>query len=104
MRRLILACALLGCSSHGASEPPQQATFVPCTGITVPGAEGGCVDSGISACPAGLVLDAGGCLAVLPEAKCARGAMALPGETKCHLVAPCLDGAWYDAPASAIQN
>jgi hypothetical protein len=103
MRRLILACALLGCSSHGASEPPQQATFVPCTGITVPGAEGGCVDSGISACPAGFVLDAGGCLAVLPEAKCARGAMALPGETKCHPVAPCPDGAWYDAPASAIH-
>lgn len=103
MRRLILACALLGCSSHVEPEPPAQPTFVACGGISVPRVEGGCVDSGITACANGFVLDSGGCRAVLPEEKCARGTFAVPGETACHLVAPCGEGLWYDAPASAIH-
>jgi hypothetical protein len=103
MRRLILACALLGCSSGGGNEPPAQTPYVPCAGITVPRAEGGCADSGIRACPTGFALDAGGCVAVLPELRCSPGSMAIPGDKTCHPVAECGTGDWYDAPASAIH-
>ncbi|MGZ3474915.1 MAG: hypothetical protein ACXWUG_11925, partial [Polyangiales bacterium] len=103
MRRLILACVLLGCSSKEPNPEPQLATIESCDGLTVPRAEGGCVTSGITSCPAGFVGDAGSCKAILPDTKCSRATMALPGETTCRPVATCATGDWYDAPEDAIH-
>jgi hypothetical protein len=63
--------------------------------------DGGCRAAGIppELCAIGFEADgASGCRAILPEEPCAKGAMAIPGETSCREVAPCGDGTWGDIP------
>src|SRR6185503_8222660 len=43
----------------------------------------------------------GSCRAVLPEAPCAEGQMAIPGETTCREVMACPAGPWPDAMLDA---
>jgi hypothetical protein len=63
-----------------------------------------CVPAGVppDGCAEGFVHDADrGCEALLPEAPCPAGLMAVPGETVCRAVAPCASGTWGDIPIEA---
>lgn len=71
-----------------------------CGAAGVP-ADGACVDVGVpkDGCGEGFNHDgAGGCAVTLPEAPCADGQVALPGETACRPVSACGDGAWGSIP------
>jgi hypothetical protein len=62
---------------------------------------GGCVPAGVppGACGAGFVHDGdAGCSPVLPQVPCGAGELAVPGETRCHAVAPCGTSPWGDVP------
>jgi len=62
---------------------------------------GGCEPAGIpaSACADGFESDGdGSCNAILPDAPCLDGQIAVPGETRCHPLAPCGLGRWGDIP------
>jgi hypothetical protein len=65
-------------------------------------AEGGtCTAAGVppGACGEGFTHDgAGGCDPILPTEACAKGKMAVPGESTCRDVAPCGSGTWGDIP------
>ena len=61
----------------------------------------GCLAPGVptDGCGQGFEPDGeGGCLAILPDAPCASGSMALPGEQTCRPVSPCGAGTWGDIP------
>jgi hypothetical protein len=64
--------------------------------------DGSCRVAGVPAdeCAPGFTADAQGCTAVLPEAPCEEGKMALPGETACREVSPCGDSAFPDVADS----
>lgn len=64
--------------------------------------DGSCVTAGSEACATGFTPDGrGGCLPVLPDAPCATGQMAIPGETSCRPVAACGSGTWGDIPVES---
>jgi hypothetical protein len=110
-----LASILGGCSD----EPPEQAASAASSGGGAavgdgcpPGelaqGDGACRRAGVpdGGCAAGFVSDSdGSCAAVLPEAPCPDGWMALPGETSCREVAPCGEGRWGFEPTDpgAVQ-
>lgn len=106
---ILAAGWLLGCSS--ATEPteepnPPAPSPLTCQAgellITDEAGEASCLAAGVPSCAEGFVADeAGGCLAVLPDAACPSGTMALPGETSCRPVMPCGDGTWGDIPVDA---
>jgi hypothetical protein len=55
----------------------------------------GCQSAGVppEACAAGFeATDEGGCRPLLPPSPCGEGELALPGDTSCHPVMPCLHG------------
>lgn len=63
--------------------------------------DGTCRPAGVAACAEGFQADgAHGCVAVLPDAACPPGQLAVPGESTCHAVAPCPAGPWPDVPAA----
>jgi hypothetical protein len=88
---------LLACGS-------EETAVVPAAGCVAPEvalADGRCMRPGARPedCGAGFVHDGEyGCEPVLPEAPCAPGTMAVPGETACREVAPCGEGSWGDIP------
>lgn len=60
---------------------------------------GGCLPAGVppDGCGVGFVAnDRAGCDAVMPDVACGPGLVALPGETKCHAIAPCGNERWAD--------
>jgi hypothetical protein len=66
--------------------------------------DGTCMPAGVpaDACGAGFMSDgADGCTPVLPAAPCARGTMAVPGETVCRPVGTCGEGTWGEIPVDA---
>ncbi|MBW2456978.1 MAG: right-handed parallel beta-helix repeat-containing protein, partial [Deltaproteobacteria bacterium] len=116
MRRLGLLCGalvILGCGG-GDAEPGGG------EGGTAGEGGGGGGDGGGEPCPAPQVLKAGtcvtpgvpvagcapgfehdgdlGCVAVMPEQPCGDGLVALPGDTECRDLTPCLDGTFSDLP------
>jgi hypothetical protein len=67
--------------------------------------DGSCQPAGIPAelCATGFVSDDdGGCAPVLPAEPCAAGRLAVPGETECHEVAPCLSDPYGEAPVDGL--
>jgi len=69
--------------------------------------DGSCVPAGIpiDACGVGFEHDGdGGCVAVLPDAPCPPGSMAIVGETRCRAVATCGAGTWGDIPVEASNQ
>lgn len=67
-------------------------------------ADGTCTPAGIGpdGCGEGFEHDgADACAAILPDAPCAPGTFAIPGETSCHAVAPCGAGTWGDIAVDA---
>lgn len=98
---LLLASGLGACTSA----PSDDATWAPspCTAGDANTVVAGC-EAGIEPeqCADGFVSDgAMGCEAVLPADACPEGQLALPGETTCHPIAPCGDGAFGDIPVEA---
>ena len=70
-----------------------------CTAGETPVEEGGCTSAGVPAdgCAVGFDSDGrGGCIPVLPSDPCPTGLVALPGETRCHELAPCGSSTWGD--------
>lgn len=95
---LLLAC---GCGQDAVTTEPSAAPDAgrACVAGEITGEDGACKPAGVIACAEGFTLDgAGGCVASLPEAACAKGTLALPGETECREVAPCGVGDYGDAP------
>lgn len=60
-----------------------------------------CLVPGIEVCAEGFEAFDGGCVAVLPEAACENGTMALPGDAYCYEPAPCGDSVWGEIPLEA---
>ncbi|WP_437323218.1 right-handed parallel beta-helix repeat-containing protein [Sorangium sp. So ce381] len=98
-----------GCQEAGlppgvtAGLPPDM----PCSPGEAPIEGGGCQPAGVppDACGEGFEPDGrGGCNAILPEGTCPRGQMAIPGETRCHEVAPCGDGDYGTIPVEATTQ
>lgn len=113
-----------------AGEAPKLTNDGCCQAGELPLEDGGCLPAGeqTNGCPAGKVaVDGGprnggncrpagippemcgdgfesdgntGCSAILPKDPCPNGMMAIPGEKKCHEVAPCPDGKWGGIPSS----
>ena len=104
----VAAVVLGGCGSSAApSGSGGHDSGAPDAGGCVPGeladGTGACRAAGVGVgeCGDGFENDdAGGCVAVLPEAACAKGAVALPGESACRPIATCPDGAWGDIPVN----
>jgi len=106
---------LFGCSSSGAEEQPPScpaeyqaqgnacvARVDVCPEGELPRIGGGCTPVGARVCGEGFVANASsGCDVVLPAAACAKGTLAIPGETKCHPVAECGAGTWGAIPVDA---
>ena len=65
--------------------------------------DGACQAAGVPplACPEGFLAGGEGCSAVLPDAACADGTLAVPGETECRAVAACPAGKWPELPLPA---
>lgn len=82
------AALVSGCGEEATSVSPEE----PDPGCESPAEalpDGRCIQPGVppDGCPEGFVHDgAHGCLAVLPEAPCGPGQMAIPGETTCRPV------------------
>jgi hypothetical protein len=49
-------------------------------------------------CASGFEPASGGCEPILPNAACAAGTMAVPGDAACRPIAPCGTGTWGDIP------
>jgi len=64
---------------------------------------GGCVRAGVpeNGCAPGFTSKDDACVAVLPDAPCPAGQMAVPGEAGCRDVAACAPGTWGDIPVDA---
>jgi hypothetical protein len=95
---LVIALVVSGCSDPGETVvvPPDE---IVCAAGELALPDGSCFQPGVAACAAGFVADdVGGCSAVLPEAPCPPGQLAVPGETTCHDVAPCGSTPWGTAP------
>jgi len=113
----------LGCSGESAEPPPDAPTGscapgewpsedgscvpaglppdMPCPPGEWPRQDGSCVPAGVppEGCGEGFVHDGDrGCAALLPAEPCPVGFMAVPGEMRCHDVAPCAPGTWGDIP------
>ncbi|WP_437670765.1 hypothetical protein [Sorangium sp. So ce131] len=98
-----------GCQAAGlppgvtAGLPPDM----PCPPGEAPLEGGGCQPAGVppEGCGKGFEPDGrGGCDAILPEAPCPTGLMAVPGGTECHEVAPCGDGDYGTIPVEATTQ
>lgn len=108
VRRALLLIAMLagtGCRSDGDVDEGCKGVCASKVDACAEGQRavlgGGCAAVGVprDGCGAGFSHDgAGACTAVLPEARCADGTMAIPGETTCREVAPCGTGTWGDIP------
>ncbi|HZO13070.1 MAG TPA: hypothetical protein VFB62_07420, partial [Polyangiaceae bacterium] len=80
-----------------AGLPPDM----PCAPAEWQSDDSSCIPAGVPAdgCAAGFVHDGDrGCEAILPDAPCGAGSMAVPGETTCHEVVSCGTGTWGDIP------
>lgn len=69
-----------------------------CSESSIPKPGGGCAPVGVDRCEPGFAAEGGGCRAILPEAPCGPGEVALPGESSCHALAECGAGTWGDIP------
>jgi len=111
--RILLSTLLVVSSACGKKSPeevappadaPSEVGTVDCGERSVMGPDGTCVAVGVpdDGCAKGFKSDLhGGCTPVLPEAPCAAGSMAVPGESACREVAPCGSGTWGDIPVDA---
>lgn len=111
VRTLLLAVLLatgLGCGedeSTPTSPPPPPAVEPPTCADHERAAGESCVPVGVIECAGGFESDGrGGCDPVLPEAMCADGLLALPGETTCREIAPCPAGKYGDIPTNPITE
>jgi hypothetical protein len=100
MRLAWLLVLLLACTHTEETTPT---TPPPVEEVCPPGTkpvDGACLAPGVpeGECAPGFVWDQQGCVPVLPAEACARGTMAVPGETTCHEVSPCASGKWGDIP------
>jgi hypothetical protein len=99
----VAVLALLGCGDDEEAtvpEPPQQQECGPGE-IELP--NGNCLGVGVppEGCAPGFEFDDFGCRAIVPEAPCGPGTMAVLGDTVCREVAPCGSGKWGDIPVEA---
>ncbi|WP_441287251.1 right-handed parallel beta-helix repeat-containing protein [Sorangium sp. KYC3313] len=88
----------------GACQPAGLPPDMRCAPGEIEQEDGRCQPAGVppEACGEGFVADGrGGCSAILPDAACPKGQMAIPGETRCHEVASCGEGPWGDIPIEA---
>jgi hypothetical protein len=105
----VISCAATGCSDEATaptpvSTPPPQDDCAD-DELLVP--DGSCIRPGIAPddCGAGFAHDGlWGCTPILPDSPCPPGMMAVPGETRCRLVAPCGEGTWGDIPLAGEPN
>jgi len=95
-----------GDTTGGAAGAPDGGSPVACAVGEIESPAGGCQPPGVPSeqCASGFVAEGGGCRALLPEAPCAPGLMAVPGETSCQSVAPCGEGTWGDIPIDATTQ
>ncbi len=91
----------------GRCQPPGLPFDMPCPPGETPLPDGACQPAGVPPRQCGVGFEAdglGGCHPVLPLEVCAKGLMAIPGETACREVAPCGDGTWGDIPTTATTQ
>src|SRR5262245_12038184 len=91
----------------GGCQPAGLPPDMPCPPGETPLAGGGCQPAGVppEACGQGFEPDGqGGCNAILPADPCPPGLMAVPGDTKCHEVAPCDSGDYGTIPIDATTQ
>jgi hypothetical protein len=84
-------------------EPAGLPADMPCAPGEWQRDDGGCVPAGVPVedCAQGFVHDGDrGCEPVLPSTVCARGQIAVPGDSSCREVAPCAPGTWGDIVTS----
>lgn len=101
---LLVGLALVGCSKDPEAAPGSGSTDA--GRACVPGEltleDGTCQAAGVTSCSAGFTADgAGGCNAVLPDAACEKGKLAVPGDAACRLVEECGTDAYGAAPVDA---
>jgi len=110
VRLVVPALLLAGCGggNDDTAPPPHDAggadVATGCAAGEATRDDGSCEPAGVrpKACGQGFEADqTGGCRAILPDAPCDAGQMALPGETACRPVAPCGSGPWGDIPVEA---
>jgi len=93
-----------GCGDDaiGSGEPATSgaggATLPDCAPGEVIDDTGSCLAVGVAACPDGFTPERGGCTAMVPDAPCPEGEMALPGETACAPVMDCGADKWGHIP------
>jgi hypothetical protein len=102
----LVALAVVACSGTSDDLPPgaQAAGPTGCASGELTETNGACTSAGVapSACAHGFEPDGhGGCNATLPPMPCAKGTMAVPGESACREVAPCGTGTWGSIPLEA---
>lgn len=103
---LLLVLLASGCDHTSSSTEPPSSTSGGGSGDGLPDcvrgevidASGSCVPVGVSICPEGFVREEGGCVAIVPDAPCPEGEMALPGEAACAPVIECGTGKWGNIP------
>lgn len=115
---LALIALAAGCTAH-QDEPPPAPPAVPTASCPAGQATGDrdvccpagttpagtvCAPAGVppERCGAGFAPDTGGgCTAVLPDATCADGWIAVPGDTQCRELSQCGTGSWGDIAVEA---
>jgi hypothetical protein len=110
MRACLLIALFSGPACSGNSEPDAPKPAPPaltcaegleldapaCVSTSEPCAGGAC---GPTSCADGFELaEEGGCRAILPEGACARGLIAVPGDTACRAIDSCSEGTFGDIP------
>src|SRR5205809_1105897 len=106
----VLCSALLpSCGSEDAGAPrkrgPDASAGCRPGELALPDAT--CQPAGVpeDGCATGFEADsAQGCRAILPDAACPKGQLAVPGDPTCHDVAPCGDGTWGDIPVETTTQ
>lgn len=98
----LIVAALSSCSSSEEAQAPTPIRVDDCPPGELPHVGGGCTKVGVRDCGEGFTLDERrGCNAILPEAACAAGTMAVPGDSSCRPVAECGDGKWGAIPVGS---